>query len=63
MRLCLTWAVLSPITAKLAQEPKQLQQINLIRFGGSQKAKEAHRGAAGVESGDHLACKPMVGKA
>ena len=35
-------------STKLAQEPTQLQQINLIKFGGSQKAKEAHRGAAEV---------------
>ena len=36
------------ISAKLAQEPTQFQQINLIKFGGSQKAKKTHRGAAEV---------------
>ena len=35
-------------SAKLAQEPTQLQQINLIKLGGSQEAKETHRGAAKV---------------
>ena len=52
------------LTCKLAQEPTQLQQINLIKFGGSQEAKGAHRGVRGalgaLESRDRLACKPMV---